>query len=403
MKKENCNCFNYPADWKPKKIGDLGMIVGGGTPSTSVWAYWGGKIQWFTPAEINSAGKYICFSERTITEDGLENSSAKILPIGTILLTTRASIGMKSILKVEACTNQGFQSIIVNNENYNEFVYYLLDTVKKEMVSLASGSTFLELSPQKLSSIDVVVPLYDEQVAIASVLSDVDVLLRELGELIAKKKAIKMGMMQELLTVEAVPGKEGAFRPKRRLEGFEGDWVESDLQDICDVLDNRRQPLNDSQRISGIYPYCGANGIVDYINRYEFDEPLILIAEDGGNFFDFATRPIAYKMDGKYFVNNHAHVLKAKSSYCQNFVFYQLVHKDITDFISGGTRAKLTRGQLNVISIVHPSSKTEQTAIAEVLSDMDAEIAALEAKRAKYEQVKNGMMQELLTGKIRLV
>ena len=174
------------------------------------------------------------------------------------------------------------------------------------------------------------------------------------------------------------------------------DWEVKRLGEICDILDNRRIPLNDSQRKSGPYPYCGANGVVAYIDRYIYDEDVILIAEDGGNFEDFATKQIAYQMSGKFWVNNHAHVLVAKEGFSQSYIFFQLEHKDITDVISGGTRAKLTRGQLEGLIIVLPPSLAEQKAIAEALSDVDALIAAQEELIEKKRAIKQGAMQELL-------
>jgi type I restriction enzyme S subunit len=378
-----------PEDWEVKTIASLGNIVGGGTPSTIIPAYWDGGIQWFTPAEIG-ASKYISKSERSISKLGLQSSAARILPKDAILLTTRASIGLSAILLNEATTNQGFQSIIINTNHCNEYAYYALKTKVSEMLTLASGSTFAEISKAKLASIKLPIPPIAEQRAIAEALRDIDELIVALDKKIEKKRLIKQGAMQELLT------------GKKRLPGFSDEWIKCELLTVCNVLDNKRVPLNDEQRTSGIYPYCGANGIVDYIDRYIFDEDLILIAEDGGNFDQYETRPIAYWMSGKYWVNNHAHVLKAKNEYNQKYIFYQLEHKDITDYIVGGTRTKLTRAQLDKIEISMPSTYAEQQAIATILNDMDKEIANLEVKRDKYRLIKSGMMQKLLTGQIRL-
>lgn len=190
-----------PSDWEVKTISQVGKIIGGGTPSTFNSAYWNGSVQWFTPAELSKAGKYVSKSERTITKLGVENCSAKILPAGTILLTTRASIGTSAILKAPACTNQGFQSLVVNSENSNEFLYYLLSTKVDEMMSLASGSTFLEISPKKLGGIQLQIPSSRaEQTAIANVLSDMDTEISALETKLAKYRTLKTGMMQQLLT-----------------------------------------------------------------------------------------------------------------------------------------------------------------------------------------------------------
>jgi type I restriction enzyme S subunit len=163
-----------PEDWQNLKIGEIADIFGGGTPSTTNRSYWNGDIQWFTPTEI-SGNKYSYKSIRTITKEGLENSSAKILSPGTILLTTRASIGDVSILKVEAATNQGFQSLYARPHIDNEYLYYIITTLKNELLKNSSGSTFLEISPNKLKSIFIALPpTKNEQQAIASALSDAD-------------------------------------------------------------------------------------------------------------------------------------------------------------------------------------------------------------------------------------
>jgi type I restriction enzyme S subunit len=177
------------------------------------------------------------------------------------------------------------------------------------------------------------------------------------------------------------------------------------LGEITECLDNLRVPLNEAQRAAtpGPYPYCGANGILDYINDYVIDDDVILMAEDGGYFDEYAFRPIAYQMSGKIWVNNHAHILKAIRDYSQGFIYYSLVHKNILPYLASGTRAKLNRYEMDKIAVYLPTNQDEQSAIATVLSDMDAEIEALERRREKIQQVKQGMMQQLLTGRVRLV
>ncbi|MXV77686.1 N-6 DNA methylase, partial [Candidatus Poribacteria bacterium] len=197
---------------------------------------------------------------------------------------------------------------------------------------------------------------------------------------------------------------ESLLTGKTRLPGFSGEWETMKLGEVADCLDNVRIPLNETQRanMQGPYPYCGANGVLDYVNDYVLDDDVILIAEDGGYFDEFLTRPIAYRMSGKIWVNNHAHVLKAKPDYDQGFLYYSLVHKNIMPYLSGGTRAKLNKFEMFKIEINVPDDIGEQRAIAAVLSDMDAEIIALEQHRDKTIAIKQGMMQQLLTGKVRL-
>ena len=176
-------------------------------------------------------------------------------------------------------------------------------------------------------------------------------------------------------------------------------WKVATIEECCDILDSKRIPVNAEERESriGEIPYYGANGLQGYIDDYIFEEDLILIAEDGGCFDEFATRAIAYKISGKSWVNNHAHVLKAKQYYSQNFIFYSLEHKDIQSFIVGGTRAKLNQTALRSIQLSVPNKIEEQTQIAAILSTIDLAITQTEAIIAKQQRIKTGLMQDLLT------
>ena len=214
-----------PEDWEIKYLSDFGKIQSGGTPSTTMAEYWGGNIAWCTPSDITSTPtKYINVTERTITEAGLNNSAATVMPAGSILLCTRATIGELKINSIPMATNQGFKNITVNNSGNAEFLYYLLQTKKSRMLDLAIGSTFLEISKTALSKILLQIPMRDEQNKIADALSDMDNLVVVLEKQIAKKKAIKQGAMQELLT------------GKRRLPGFSGEWETKKLEDYCSLI-----------------------------------------------------------------------------------------------------------------------------------------------------------------------
>ena len=267
------------------------------------------------------------------------------------------------------------------------FYLYFSNNFLNRIMQMTAKSSVDSVRMDMIANMQIPIPpSKTEQTAIATALSDSDALISSLEKLIAKKRNIKQGAMQKLL------------QPK---EG----WEVKKLGEVVDVLDNLRKPLNDyeRQKMKGDIPYCGANGIVGFVDDYVIDDDIILMAEDGGYFDEYKTRPISYRMKGKCWVNNHAHILKAKMEIDQDFLFYSLVNKNILDFINGGTRAKLNKGELVNILVAVSKSKEEQTRIASILSDMDAEISALETKLDKYRKVKLGMMQNLLTGKIRLV
>jgi type I restriction enzyme S subunit len=242
-----------------------------------------------------------------------------------------------------------------------------------------------------LSSIKIPFPPLREQQAIAEALSDVDGLISALDALIAKQRAIKHGAMQELLTGQ------------RRLPGFAGEWEVKTLGEVVDFLDGKRKPIKDSDRakMQGPYPYYGASGIIDYVNDYLFDDNLILLGEDGENIISRNSR-LVFQIVGKVWVNNHAHVLKPKPETDVTFLTEYLESLDFAQYNTGTAQPKLNQKVCSLIPVMFPPL-AEQTAIAQILADMDGAIAALVQKRAKTVALKQGMMQALLTGQMRLV
>jgi len=183
-------------DWEMKQLGEVATIVGGGTPDSGEDEYWGGEIAWFTPTEMKS--KYVTDSVRRISISGLKKSSAKLLPIGTILVSTRATIGDLSISKKECCTNQGFQSLIMKDQNYNEFWYYWIVFNKKELLRRASGSTFLEINKSEISKIPVRRPHPAEQRKIADFLAALDTKIDLVAQELTHARSFKAGLLQQM-------------------------------------------------------------------------------------------------------------------------------------------------------------------------------------------------------------
>ena len=190
----------FSGEWNKCTINDLATVVGGGTPDTTVKSYWGGDIQWFTPSEIGK-NKYVDFSLRTITRDGLDNSSAKLLPLHTILLSSRATVGECSIASNECTTNQGFQSLIAKQCNI-DFLYYLIQTKKKDLIRNACGSTFLEISANEIRKIKVAVPVQNEQEQIAKLLSLIDERIATQNKIIEKYESLIQAMCDTLIERE---------------------------------------------------------------------------------------------------------------------------------------------------------------------------------------------------------
>ncbi|MGI6697181.1 MAG: restriction endonuclease subunit S [Clostridia bacterium] len=163
-------------EWREFKIKDIADVVGGGTPSTAINEYWNGDIPWLTPKDLTGyIRNFISHGERFITKKGLENSSARLLPKGTVLLTSRAPIGYVAIAENEICTNQGFKSLVPNPDKaHNLFLLYWIKSNVEYLQSIGTGTTFQEISGSVLKDVDIILPPLPEQKAIAEVLSSLD-------------------------------------------------------------------------------------------------------------------------------------------------------------------------------------------------------------------------------------
>lgn len=388
-----------PVDWRATELEEVALIVGGGTPSTSVNQFWNGQINWFTPTEIG-VNKFVHESDRKITDLGLKNSSAQILPKGAILLTTRASIGDLAIITKEACTNQGFQSLIPKNGYDNEFLYYSMQTKQKDLITNSSGSTFLEISPKKVKKILIACPpTLHEQKAIATALSDVDSLISSLDKLITKKKAIKQGAMQELLTP-----KDG--------------WKTRTTQGLCDKLWIGLVTTMTTNYVKNGVPLVRNSDIrvnkfnndlinleVGFANKHKsraFALHDVITVHTG----DVGTSAVVPDwLDGAQgfaTINSRLKRSIILPHYYSYYLNSPLLKKQLVEVITGDGRSNLNLYDFVNLTISYPTLK-EQQEIVEILSDMDAEIEALEVKKTKYQDIKQGMMQELLTGKTRLI
>lgn len=380
-----------PEDWEVRSIGQMFQLVNGCAFKPEDWKQSGIPI--IRIQNLNDPFASFNFSQAPVSEKNRVEA-------GDLLFAWSGTIGTSFGARVWAgpsgVLNQHIFKVFVEEQQITlPFSLLVFARVEEDIAKQAHGfkASFVHVKKSDLVKVSLPVPPIPEQRAIAAALSDADALLVGLDRLIAKKRDLKQAAMQQLLSGQI------------RSPGFHGDWEKRTLEASAHCLDHVRVPLNESQRaaMKGDYPYCGANGVLDYVDSYVIDDDIILMAEDGGYFDEYETRPIAYRMSGKCWVNNHAHVLKAKPDVDQGFLYYSLVHKNILPFLASGTRAKLNRSEMNKIELLCPRDKEEQSAIATVLSNMDAELSALEARRDKTQALKQAMMQELLTGRIRLI
>ena len=185
--------------WEQRKLGELADIVGGGTPSTGVSDYWDGNIDWYAPAEI-AEQIYLTSSQRKITEEGYNHSSAKMLPVGTVLFTSRAGIGKTAILARKGCTNQGFQSIVPHKGELDSyFIFSRTEELKQYGETVGAGSTFVEVSGKQMANMELMMPkTMAEQKTIGQYFANLDRLITLHQHKLEKLQNIKKSMLEKM-------------------------------------------------------------------------------------------------------------------------------------------------------------------------------------------------------------
>ena len=375
-----------PEEWEVKRIVEFASIGSGGTPSREVAAYWGGSIPWVTTSQIDFG--VIEDADQFITEEGLKNSAAKLLPAGTLLMAlygqgkTRGKVG---ILGIPAATNQACASIALHDGVSQQFILHYLTSRYEEIRNSSNSGSQENLNGNIVKGTPVALPPPIEQRAIAQALSDVDALLASLDQVIAKKRDLKQAAMQQLLT------------GKTRILGFAGDWEEKPLGEIAKA--QKGQLITTKTITPGDIPVIAGGKQPAYFhasaNRYG---KTITVSASGASagYIAFHAAPI---------FASDCSTISESDKYCIEFIYYalQLRQEEIYAAQTGGAQPHIQPKDLASILIKIPKDVTEQVAIAAVLSNIDAELSALEARRDKTRNLKQAMMQELLTGKTRLV
>lgn len=257
-----------PEDWNVTTLGDIVIkFIHGGTPSTKNESYWKGDIPWITGADI--LNQQISEIRRFITADAVKNSSTNIVNKGNLLLVSRTGVGKLAITPCDIAISQDFTGIYTKKDNLStEYLFRFLDMNQSLLKNQNQGTSILGITRETISSILISFPpTLAEQEAIATALSDTDALIESLEQLIAKKRQIKQGAMQELLT------------GKRRLTGFSGEWEVKCVGNVLKIAHGRSQHAVENQ--NGIYPILATGGQIGTANQFLYDKPSVLIGRKG--------------------------------------------------------------------------------------------------------------------------
>ena len=230
-----------------------------------------------------------------------------------------------------------------------------------------------------------------EQQQISAILHSLDHLITLHQRECDETKKLKKFMLQKMFP------KNGEKNPEIRFAGFTDDWEQRKLGEIVEFLDTMRKPLEEAKRVPGPYPYYGASGIVDYVEDYIFDEELVLLSEDGANITD-RNYPVCFLASGKYWVNNHAHVLRTKNGHENNFICNSLERKDYNQYNSGMAMPKLNKEECRSIPVSCPSCE-EQKRIGDYFRNLDHLITLHQRKCDKLKLIKKFMLQNMFPQK----
>lgn len=398
---KNTEIGKIPEEWETLYIHQITEISTGATPSTNINEYWeNGTIRWMSSGELNN--KIIYDVNGRITQKGYDNTGTHMLPKNCVLIGLAGqgrTRGTAAYNKVELCTNQSIAAILPNSKYESKYLYFYIDSLYDKLRLLSAGDGGRGgLNKQILQNLEITMPPLNEQHRIVSALTSIDNLISSLGKLIEKKKNIKQGAMQQLLT------------GKTRLKGFNEPWMEKKLGDIGSLAMCKRIFQEETSEKGDVPFYkIGTFGqqADAYITKgkYEQFKQMYRFPQKGDVLISAAGtigRTVIYNGEPAYFQDSNIVWLAHNGKYItNNFLFYIYQRTDWNT--EDTTIARLYNNNFNNTCIHFPSSITEQQAIANILSKMDNEITALETKKTKYEAIKQGMMQQLLTGKIRLI
>ena len=394
---KNTSVGLIPSNWEVKKIKEIGDVSSGGTPDTTKLRYWNGDINWCTPTDITALkNKFLGDTKTKITEEGLKSSSAKILPPFSIIVCTRATIGKAAINTVPMSTNQGFKNIIPKNID-TDFLYYKILSEEKGLIKIANGSTFLEVSKTDFDNFHIAVPPLPEQQKIASILSTWDVAIDNCKAIIEELKVRNKGVTQKLFNKE--------FEKKHLSEIFE------------------RVTTKNSEKNQNVITISAQRGFIkqtDFFNKIIASDILdhyTLVKK--GDFCYNKSYSNGYDWGATKRLNDFEKAVVTTLYICfrlkdenQNsgdfFEYYfesGILYKGLSKVANEGGRA---HGLLNVtssdffnIKIGVPTFE-EQKAIANILDKATQELKQYEQKLQTLQLQKKGLMQQLLTGKVRV-
>lgn len=361
------------------KLKDIAEIIAGGTPSTKIEQYWNGEIAWITPKDLaNHSGRYISRGERNITKEGLENSSTKLMPINSVLFTSRAPIGYVAIAKNQVCTNQGFKSLVCKDSIcYYMYIYYWLIYNTDYIKSKANGSTFQEISTNVMKEIEIDLPSRDYQKKVANILKKID-------EKIELNNQINDNLLEVIKTLytEKIKNNNDTNFEYRTLDEF------------CNIFTGKKNANASEEKGKYKFFTCAPEPL--NINSYIYDGPAVIVAGNGA----YTGRTNFY--NGKFDLYQRTYGITTNNDYI--YLFYAMIYTDLQNDIMGGTH-----GSAIPYIVMNDIAKFKVKYHKEIFDELSQKVKVLlleiksnESENETLIQIRDTLLPKLMNGEINL-
>ena len=379
------------AEWLKTALIDIVELIGGGTPKTSKAEYWGGNINWLSVKDFNNENRYVYSTEKTITEEGLNNSSTKLLKKDDIIISARGTVGELAMITFPMAFNQSCYGIRAKEGIDSIFLYYLIKNSVRKLKAITHGSVFDTITRDTFANIEVAIPDIKTQHRIAKMLADID-------DKVENNQRINNNLEQQAKALY----KDWFFNfsPFSSDGNLPDDWRLGTVGDIIQLHDSKRVPLSGAERdkMAKVYPYYGATSLMDYVDNYLFDGIYILLGEDG-TVVDSLGFPILQYVYGQFWVNNHAHIITGKEGFSveELYLFFSLTN--IKSIVTGAVQQKVSQQNLKKVPAIIPS-KEALGAFDEITQPIFAQIRNLRDENANLSQLRDTLLPKLMSGEL---
>lgn len=386
-----------------KKLSDIAQVVSGGTPSTKEDKYWNGGIPWITPKDLSNYNSiFISKGERKITEEGLRNSSAYIVPEGTVLFSSRAPIGYLAIAKKNLTTNQGFKNLVVKAPNDNLFVYYLLKNNIKYIESQANGSTFKEISAKVFRDLEFEIPSIDNQRKISNILFSLDSKIELNNQIISNLEELASTLFKrwfvdfEFLDKNGNPYKSsGGKMVDSELGEIPEGWKVTTINNVYDIKYGKQMPISELHDTG--YPVHGANGsIIGYTDSYMYNKEVALVTCRGNGSGD------VFRSLRNSFVTNNLLIFEPLDGiYNVDYTRFLLINNNTYNYQTGSAQPQITIKNISKMKIIVPNIDTLKLFNNKIESIMNQQILMSE-NNSVLTSIRDSLLPKLLSGEIEL-